>query len=265
MKATEIINDFLSNIKPTEKNTEGLKSFSNDMMIYGNELRPFKNKLMECDEFKDCELLEFLTAPVVQNKEGKVITAMDIVLGDGMKFKGRCFLLSLSLTPIMYDRETMYNPVKDGVVLTPILHDEKSFESYRKLILPISLEEMSDDFLLAKAELNVLINKVFKNPEEYTPKGIRKVIARGIFERITTEEGVERDSKLNLDIDLSEPPQYSQVFYIHYEHIDGTDKVTMSIKSKLMHNSLKDKFLKHFEGKELVMEEDLNKFLEENQ
>jgi len=101
MKIIDIIYELISNKLPSQNNqpqilntkngTINLNTFSDDV-IYGEELRLFKDKLLECDEFKDCEMLEFLPLPIVQNKEGKPISAVSILLGEGRKFKGRCFL-----------------------------------------------------------------------------------------------------------------------------------------------------------------------------
>ena len=265
MKVIDIINDLISTKTPTGRNLgELLQSKDGKLSITPiNELRPFKDKLMECDEFKECELLEFMPMPIVQNKEGKAITAVSLLLGEGMKLKGRCFLLSLALTPTIYDPKTMYDPVKDGVTLTPVMYDQTNFTPYRKIVLPWCMEGQDVDLPLRRAELLVLIDKILKNPEEYSTKGFRRVMARGIFESIVTED-TQTGSKENLDIDMAEPPLYSQIFYLHQENIEGKNEVTMDVKSKVMHNSLKEKFLKRFEGKQIILEEELNKFLEEN-
>ena len=270
MKVTEIINDLIAKKEPTEKDFPtvingklGITSDRNDA-IYGEELRQFKDKLLQCDEFKDCEMLEFLPVPIIQNKEGKAISAVTMLIGDDTKFKGRCFLLSLDLSPTMYDPETMYEPVKDGVALTPVMYNPINFAPYRKLVLPVNVEGMQDDLKLVRAELNTLIDKVLENPAEYQTKGFRKVMARGIFERIETETSVKK-SEYNLDINVNEPPQYSQVYYLHSEPVEGKEnEVRMCVKPKIMHNSLKEKFLKKFDGKAIILEEELNKFLEEN-
>lgn len=257
MKIIDIIDELLLN----KKTIQNEFSFEENDTIRWEELTPFKDKLMECDEFKECELLEFIPMPIIQNKEGKAITAVTVLLGEGMKFKGRCFLLSLSLSPTMYDPKTTYDPIKDGVTLTPVMYDYEDFTPYRKIVLPWCVEGQDIDIPLRRAELLVLIDKVLKNPEEYATKGIRRVMARGIFETIETDEYTTKSGD-NLDVDLKQPVNYSQVFYLHQENNDGGD-VTLDIKSKVMHNSLKEKFLKRFEGKQIIMEEELNKFLEE--
>jgi len=264
MKVSDIINDLIATKAPSEKTFPFEMCLENNETIYGEELRQFKDKLMECDEFKECELLEFLPLPIIQNKEGKPISAQNVLVGKGVKFKGRCFLLSIALIPTIYDPKTMYEPVKDGATLTPIMYSPIDITPYRKLVLPWGVEGQDNDLPLKKAELYNLINKILKNPEEYMTQGTRKIMIRGIFETIETNEN-KIQSEHNLDINVNEPPLYSQVFYLHYDRVEGTtDEINMTIKSKAIHNSLKEKFLKQFEGKSLIMEGELNKFLEEN-
>lgn len=82
MKVSDIISDLLVNSIPDKVALPGRVTFNEDT-IRGKELILLKEKLMECDEFKDCDFLEFIPMPIIQNKEGKPITAETVILGEG--------------------------------------------------------------------------------------------------------------------------------------------------------------------------------------
>ena len=103
--------------------------------LYGKNLEKYKEIILKTDEFKECESLDILEHPLSKSKNGEVLTPYTIKLSDVMKFKGRCYLLSLTLTPEMYDPTLMLKPVKDGAAIGPTVYDPITFEPKRQILL----------------------------------------------------------------------------------------------------------------------------------
>ena len=72
-----------------------------DNQLYGKNLEKYKEIILKTDEFKECESLDILEHPLSKSKDGKILTPYTLKLSDVMKVKGRCYLLSLTLTPLI--------------------------------------------------------------------------------------------------------------------------------------------------------------------
>ena len=160
-----------------------------DYTLYGKQiLDGYKEEILKLEEFSQCESLEFLELPVdYTNSDDQTVIVESYKLGFGESFKGKCYLLSLGLTPEMYDPKDMYKPVKDGACITPVLYDPKTFEPSKHIVLTFSPERMADSRTNPeeeiKKQLHDLLDKVLKDPEEYKVKGNRGGIVRGIFDK----------------------------------------------------------------------------------
>ena len=172
--------------------------------LYGYELVKYKNIIKECDEFTKCDSLEILSMPLVKGKKDKIYTAETINLSDLMEFKGKCYLLSLSLTPEMYDPNQLLKPVKNGAAMGPTIYDPSTFEPRKHILLTWSPEMVQDlsgtnDEVTLRNDIHKLLDDVLDNPDEYKTKGTRYVLVRGLFEII--ERGDVTEVK-EYDIDL---------------------------------------------------------------
>jgi hypothetical protein len=172
--------------------------------LYGYELVKYKNIIKECDEFTKCDSLEILSMPLVKGKKDKIYTAETIKLSDLMEFKGKCYLLSLALTPEMYDPNQLLKPVKNGAAMGPTIYDPSTFEPRKHILLTWSPEMAQDlsgtnDELTLRNDIHNLLDDVLDNPDEYKTKGTRYVLVRGLFEII--ERGDVTEVK-EYDIDL---------------------------------------------------------------
>ena len=175
--------------------------------LYGKQLKKYKDIILKTDEFKDCKSLDILEHPVSKSKDGKVLTPYTIKLSDIMKFKGRCYLLSLTLTPEMYDPSLMLKPVKDGAAIGPTIYNSITFEPTRQILLSYNPSvhfnfdnkfEPTEEF--KRNEIHQLLDKVLDNFDEYQIKGVKEVLVRGLFEVV--ENGDEITENV-YDVDLS--------------------------------------------------------------
>jgi hypothetical protein len=179
-------------------------TFVDETCLYGNELDKYKNIIKECDEFTKCDSLEILSMPLVKGKKDKIYTAETIKLSDLMKFKGKCYLLSLGLTPEMYDPNQLLKPVKNGAAMGPTIYDPSTFEPRKHILLTWSPDVTQDlsgtnNEEKLRNDIHKLLDDVLDNPDEYKTKGFRGVFVRGLFEVI--DDGGKTEVK-EYDIDL---------------------------------------------------------------
>ena len=203
-------------LKELLTNTFGEKSitdYPNDQ-FRKLELESLKEELLKCDEFSECEGIEFMEFPV-QLIEGKSYTAQTMKLGDNTKFDGKVFLYNLSFTPEMFDPNSLHTPVKDGALITPTLYDTKTFLPTKKIVLTWS-PEMAQDLLVPnnnevtlKNDIRKLLDDVLENPEEYRVKGERGILVRGVFKT----KNVDRKEPPYLTGSLIDPDGY-MAFYL---------------------------------------------------
>ena len=182
MKLKELIE-----IVELSRNDNGLHM---DNLLYGKDLEKYKKIIMNTDEFKECDSLEILEHPLVKDNNGEILTTSTVKLSDVMKFKGKCYLLSLALTPVMYDPNQLIKPVKNGAAMGPVIYDPMTFEP-RKHILLTWTPEMAQDLFegtnneeTLRNDIHKLLDDVLDNPEEYQTKGFRGLLVRGLFEVI---------------------------------------------------------------------------------
>jgi hypothetical protein len=181
MKLKELIE-----IVELSRNDNGLHM---DNLLYGKDLEKYKKIIMNTDEFKECDSLEILEHPLVKDKNGEILTTSTVKLSDVMTFKGKCYLLSLALTPVMYDPNQLIKPVKNGAAMGPTIYDSMTFEPRKHILLTWS-PEMVQDLLgtnneeTLRNDIHKLLDDVLDNPEEYQTKGFRGVLVRGLFEVI---------------------------------------------------------------------------------
>lgn len=149
------------------------------------ELESLKEELLKCDEFSECEGIEFMDMPT-QEIDGTTYTSQTMKLGDNTKFDGKVFLYNLSFTPEMFDPNSLHTPVKNGALITPVLYDPMTFEPTKKIVLTWSPEMAQDvsganDELTLRNDIHKLLDDVLDNPEEYRVKGERGIMVRGVF------------------------------------------------------------------------------------
>ena len=228
------------------------------------ELEPLKEELFKCDEFSECEGIEFMDIPV-QEIEGTTYTSQTMKLGDNTKFDGKVFLYNLSFTPEIFDPNSLHTPVKNGALITPALYDPMTFEPTKKIVLTWT-PEMAQDIsginkeLTLRNDIHKLLDDVLDNPEEYRVKGVRGIMVRGVFK--TKNE------------DQKEPPYLTgtpmesdsyMAFYLEKYVLGG--EMNLIMKQKVIPKHLKDEFIKRFTdngGITTATTEEIENFIKEN-
>ena len=217
--------------------------------LYGKNLEKYKEIILKTDEFKECESLDILEHPLSKSKDGKILTPYTVKLSDVMKFKGRCYLLSLTLTPEMYDPTLMLKPVKDGAAIGPTVYDPITFEPKRQILLSYDPSvhfnidnpfEPTEEF--KRNEIHQLLDKVLDNFDEYKIKGVKEVLVRGLFEVVENGDEVTTNT---YDVDLSKqsPEEVGYLAYYIEENVVNSGEIKLEIKKKLIPPHLKDKFI----------------------
>jgi hypothetical protein len=243
--------------------------FTDETCFYGNELDKYKNIIKECDEFAKCDSLDILTMPLVKGKNGEIYTTNTIKLSDLTEFKGRCYLLSLGLTPEMYDPSRLLKPVKNGAAMGPTIYDIDTFEPRKHILLTWSPEMAQDvsganDELTLRNDIHKLLDDVLDNPEEYKTKGLRGVLVRGLFEVIDNNDGSDVDRKVyELDLTASKPDDVGyKVFYLE-TNVIKPGEIELRLNNKIIPSHLKDKFIDEVgTDPKIITEKIIDEFLE---
>ena len=233
-------------------------------------LEEVKDELLKFDVFSECDGLEIVHFPTFKVGDDKTLSVQTYKYKEGMKFKGKGYLYSISLTPELYDPSKMLEPVKNGAAISPAIYNPMTFEPRKHILLTWSPEMVQDlsgtnDESKLRNDIHKLLDDVLDNPEEYKTKGTRHITIRGVFE--VTNEDINLEP--NFLVGKSSQPEGYIVFYMVKEECDNCEKneVKLALKQKLIPSKLKDKFIEKFnyggEIKELS-EEEINQFLEEN-
>src|ERR1035437_5753489 len=142
--------------------------YYDDCSIKGEALELLKEKIKECDEFKQVEEIIIVDNATIEIEGRNISTQCFMCKGDGF-LKGKTFYLyRIDRSPEVYDSATLYKPVKNNASLTPIVADE--FKLYQTISIRINPEEIQDDNLLKtglRDNLHVLLNDILDNPSEY--------------------------------------------------------------------------------------------------
>lgn len=244
--------------------------FVDETCFYGNELDKYKNIIKECDEFAKCDSLDILTMPFVKGKNNeKIYTPNTIKLSDLTEFKGRCYLLSLAITPEMYDPNQLIKPVKNGAAMGPTIYDQLTFEPRKHILLTWSPEMAQDmsgtnDELTLRNDIHKLLDDVLDNPEEYKTKGMRHVLVRGLFEVIDNNDGADLDRKVyDLDLTANKPEDVGyKVFYLETNVIKHGE-IELKLNNKIIPSHLKNKFIDEVgTDPKIITEKIIDEFLE---
>ncbi len=206
--------------------------------------------------------MEIVHFPVFKVGEDKTLTTQTYKYSEGIKYKGKGYLYSISLTPELYDPSKMLEPVKNGAAISPAIYNPMTFEPTKHILLTWS-PEMAMDLSVTKDEttlrndIHKLLDDVLDNPEEYRIKGARHIMMRGVFEIVNDNRNFEPNF-------LVGTTQESDTFTGYYMVTENESTV---IKTKQIPRRLKELFILNFtEDRKLkeITEEEINQFLENN-
>jgi hypothetical protein len=265
------LKEFLEVALISKKNNtwpSGVK-FVDETCLYGENLDEYKYLIKECDEFAKCDSLEILTMPLVKGKNGEIYKTYTIKLSDLMEFKGRCYLLSLGLTPEMYDPSQLLKPVKNGAAIGPVIYDPTQLTPRKHILLSWS-PDMTQDIHGLDTEkeqrqvIHKLLDDVLDNPEEYKTKGSRGVLVRGLFEVMDNNDGSEVDRNVyDIDLTANKPEDVGYVVYYLEKNVIKPGEIELRFNNKIIPSHLKDKFIDEVgTDPKLITEELIDIFLE---
>jgi len=263
------LKELLTEIFGEKPNLDGTFGFDG-LTLYGRDnLSQYKERILQCDEFSECTELNFMNMPMILSNDDTPLKAESYKLVEGQKFKGVCYLLSLALTPEVFNPDTLHTPVKDGACITPLVYNPETFKPLRKIVLEYNPERAQDgivdgDYEL-KMEMKDLLDKVLDNPYDYQVKGERGVIVRGVFERNEVVKEVTPARYLTGAKSFVKEEETPGIAY-YLEAIPIKEgEVEMKLKTKLIPPHLKKLYIETFGEKNIqVTEEEINKFLEDN-
>lgn len=116
---------------------------------------------------------------------GKAVETATTKLGDNnVTYENKTgYIYQILFTPRVYDPKTIYEPVKEGCAMTPMVYNPETFTPYRRIILTWS-PELAQDFSVNNSEevmkqtLRDQLEKVLANPKEYMSESTRGVMVR---------------------------------------------------------------------------------------
>jgi hypothetical protein len=139
-----------------------------------------------------------LPAGIVTNSLGEevAVVAKTKLIADTPTddYKDRtCYFYSIVYSPIIYDPKEITTPVKDGMVISPLLYNPTTFEASRKVTIEWKPEDLfhnkdiqpitwEDEKTYIREKLETLL----ANLEDYKPKGRRGLMIRYALDK--TEE-----------------------------------------------------------------------------
>ncbi|MFW5847304.1 MAG: hypothetical protein ACOCVF_00095 [bacterium] len=148
-------------------------------IITGEDLGKYKDSILKCNELKDVKNFNIILSPI-NNTKDNTKTASTYKVCDNMYFGENFYLYSIEKSPKIYD------PVKDGACITPILYRPIDFSPYKKICIEFlpenSFATNHDISRTDKMELYELFEKILNSPEEYLSKGEYEYMIRGFFD-----------------------------------------------------------------------------------
>jgi len=139
-----------------------------------------------------------LPAGTITNSLGEemAIVAKTKLVGDipTEDYKDRtCYFYSIVCSPVIYDPKEIATPVKNGMVISPLLYNPTTFEPSRKITIEWKPEDLFHEKDIQpitwedeKVYLREKLETLLASPEDYKPKGRRGLMLRFALDK--TEE-----------------------------------------------------------------------------
>jgi|694.fasta_scaffold48120_7 hypothetical protein len=284
MKLQELLIEILSS--EDFKNKKGFlindKGLPHEM-IYGEELENYKDKILQTEEFVNCEELIIIKHPIVSDANGNPIhpKVYKVANEDQHTFKGKCYLLSLALTPKIFDPKKLYEPVLDGACITPTIYDPQTFQPKKKIVLEFSPELAQDQRiydlgnpsmiedaeknaeLTLRKQLHETLDRVLDNPENYQVKGEEGIFVRGFFEEVIYKNS---NNKFDLVGIQTEKQTYNTVYFFEKDEKNSKEgEVSLVLRTTPIPIGLADKFREEIGVDPMkITREQIEEFLENN-
>ena len=105
-----------------------------------------------------------------------------------------CYFYQIVYSPVIYDPKDITIPVKDGMVISPLLYNPTTFEPSRKITIEWKPEDLFHNKGIQpitwedeKAYIREKLEALLASPDEYKPKG-----RRGLMIRFATDKTEEK-------------------------------------------------------------------------
>lgn len=215
MKLIEFLTEWI-------KNPESVSPVSFDVPLAFNigfiinKTDELKAKLLECEEFKYANTLQFIDTPFVETKLGNPLNVTTIKYTYNQlathEFKLNNYIYSIRLIPVFKTTEDFLKEDKFGVFVSSIKVREKDFMPYKEVCFKIPLDsELNQQISITLPNEEELNNLLFNSDiSPYNDIIAYNVILRGIFY-----------SPYNVD-DIIVVPKENVVFYL-YEKIENNE------------------------------------------
>ena len=153
------------------------------------QITSVENLLKEHFGFSKIEWMD-LPAGVITNSLGEemAVATRTKLVGDTPTddLKGRtCYFYQIVYSPVIYDPKDITIPVKDGMVISPLLYNPATFEPSRKITIEWKPEDLFHEKDIQpitwedeKTYLREKLEALLANPEDFKPKGRRGLMLR---------------------------------------------------------------------------------------
>lgn len=161
------------------------------------QITSVENLLKEHFGFSKIEWMD-LPAGLITNSQGEemAVVAKTKLVGDTPidDYKDRtCYFYQIVYSPVIYDPKDITIPVKDGMVISPLLYNPATFEPSRKITIEWKPEDLFHEKDIQpitwedeKTYLREKLEALLANPDKYKPKGRRGLMIRYALDK--TEE-----------------------------------------------------------------------------
>jgi len=215
-------------------------------------LNRIKDKIMESDEFIGLHNCLIAKTAYVEDVNGVVYEMKTYKIIDDIKFSGLGVICDIIFTPPIYNKDTMYLPVKDGVVITPTIFNPQTLRPESAICLNFSPEELQDNPELTKGLLINKLKEALDNRQEFQRNDShRDIMVRGLFEEITTfntftNEPVIYKTEIG-EINLKPETYKNFAVSVMVPHHGEDDELWLDLVQKYYPNTVKQLFLSIFD------------------
>lgn len=228
--------------------------YPNQTYLHGINLEVIKDLLLDCDEFKNVTELKFIDN-VIFEYEGELKSVSVRKFVDGETLSGTVYLYSVELTPAIYHHNKRHSMVKDGCALTPIYYNKDTFSPHKMIFMETQLSDISETD--QRADLHKRLDDILDNPAEYTIKGDRALLMRGVFETI-----ISPDHHTIKYLDISKVDFNVKTFNVHYKtELPNGD---MCLENKTLPDRLKQAWNNRTDPNRIYTKTELDAWLVEN-
>ena len=157
----------------------------NVVALTDEQIQQVEQLVLEHYKVKKVLWMEIPAGMTEDGKEAIVAKTHKLVDEDYETYEGKtAYVYQIMFSPKMYDPKTIYQPVKDGCVIGPVLYNPENFEPLRSITItfnptyPQNINSKEYQEVIMKQSLHDKLEKVLTNPEDYMPEAFRGCMLR---------------------------------------------------------------------------------------